>query len=347
MSEPVVQMEKCPIPIIWLDTSVFIKLASLKLGQLKNDTEKSRLQVLHDRIYTLAREGKLLCPEASQPREIWTRRSDFLDEVSELSLGVTTYAHEIIEDAQVQHLMSAYIASKREITFPYAAAFLEHPVDALRKSLQSRFIVTVDMGLLGEVNNIRTHRAGIHREWEALRQRCIDERVTYERQLQRERRGGINVTISMARDCVTKTINGAEPTDPELRAHRNISRLIHIWDFLDGEPKGFHGLLEFIHSPNYMLAPSVDISAMLVAKLMVGEKAIDHGDAMDVAHISSMLPYADLMVVDRRMKNVVRNLDLDSKYNTIVCYIGDIDEIDAFFRKVEQSEPLLSRSLFE
>lgn len=55
---------------------------------------------------------------------------------------------------------------------------------------------------------------------------------------------------------------------------------------------------------------------------------------MDVEHLSLMLPYADVMVVDKAMKGIVRQLGLDRAYGTKVLHLGDRDEIQQFFSSV-------------
>jgi hypothetical protein len=330
------QIDKCPVPIIWLDTSVLLNLAKLRLGMLKDKTQENRLTRLRQHIYDLTREGKLLCPKAGQADEVWAKRPDFLKELHELSLGITTRSKAAIEQAQIFRLMRAYIAGTRSVTFSYVDAFIDDPVPGLEQMLTKDYFVTVDSGLIGAVHQIQSQRDTIHQELEKLRKKCTGEAITFEQQLQKERIGGINATISMAQDFQVKTENGKEPTENERGAFLVIERLIHTWDRLRGKPKGSKGLQRFLESPYYQIAPSCDISSLLIAKLMVGARKICHGDAMDVDHLSSMLPYANLMIVDRSMKSFVRGMGLDKKYRTMVCYVGDDEEISDFFDNIEK-----------
>ena len=338
MTDICVKVHKCPVPIIWLDTSVIINIALLKLGKLNNVTEKLRIEKYQKKIYELTRIGKLLCPEASQPNEVWVQRSNFLDTLYELSLGVTFRSHNGIKDLQVQRMMSAYISGETSVTMPYIEAFLQDPVLVTSQSLESGLSVHVDMGILGEIEDIKSQRAIIHQEWEDLRQVCLDEGTTYEKQLQLERFGGIKETISMAYAYAKKAMNGYETADNEFRSHLEISRLLGLWNLHEGAVGDLAGLMKFLSSPHYAAAPAIDISAALIARLITGNKSINHGDAMDVDHISSILPYVNLMIVDKRMRNLVRQLSLDIKYNTLVCFTGDTDEIDNFFIQTETAK---------
>lgn len=346
MNCPVISIEKCPIPIVWLDTSMILKLALLKLGKL-SDGERPRYQRLHDELYRLTRAGKLLCPEAEQPAEIWAERSKFMDTLYEFSLGVRARPRVLIEEGQVTRLMAGCVSEDKSITLSYADSFSDDPILTAQESLTSGYIVTVDIGFLETVDKIRSQRDTIHSELEAVRQRCVQGKVTYDEQLRLERIDGIEAIISMARDCALKAARNEEPTKSELISYRNICRLANRWELLGGKPPGLEGLIIFLRSPCYASAPCVEISAMLMASLMVGQTPIQHGDSMDVDHISSMLPYVDLLLVDKSMKNRVHALGLDVKYGTLVCYIGDSEDIQAFFQKVDESLNAIVTPLFQ
>lgn len=333
------QIDKCPIPIVWLDTSILFNLLKLKLGTLRDRIHKNRLSRLHQRIYDLTRAGKLLCPEAEQPSEIWVKRSESLGILRELSLGITTRPKVAIEEAQIHRLMAAYIAGDHCITFSYKDIFIEDPVQQCVELLARPYFVTVDSGLVGTVQEIKRQRSTIHQKWEELRRTCVGRRTTFAQQLLRERVGWIEETLAMTRSCGEKAMRGQKPADNEWQSALIISKLGCVWDQLCGKPTGLPGLLGFLRSSYYQTAPSCDVSSILVAKLMVGDKIIEQGDAMDVDHISCMLPYANLMIVDKRMRNIAHTLGLDKKYGTTVCYIGDDKEIADFFDTVDRSVP--------
>ncbi|MFW9940493.1 MAG: hypothetical protein ACFFFT_05590 [Candidatus Thorarchaeota archaeon] len=53
---------KCPIPSIWIDTSIIIKLAQMRSGQNINKLDRERLTFIYDQVYDLVRKKKLICP---------------------------------------------------------------------------------------------------------------------------------------------------------------------------------------------------------------------------------------------------------------------------------------------
>ena len=335
------QVEPCPIPILWLDTSIIFYLTKLRLGTLNDEVQKERVSRLQKRVCDLTRAGKLLCPRAGQPNEIWRERSDCLGTIDELSLGISTRPRAAIEEAQIHQLMTACIAGTRFVTFPYTDLFIDDPVHRLEMARLSNYGVTIDTPPSVErIKEIKFQHDTIRTNWERLRKTCAKRKVTFDQQLEVERSAGMTMTVTMARDCCSKLMRGEKATPEEISSFLYVKRLIHTWDRLGGEPKGFEGLVRFCSSQYCQIAPSVSISSALVAKF-VTEKArnIQPGDYGDVEHISSILPYANLMIIDKSMKSIVQGLDLDKNYGVTVCYIGDDTIIEDFFETVGKSTP--------
>ena len=67
---------------------------------------------------------------------------------------------------------------------------------------------------------------------------------------------------------------------------------------------------------------------------MTKKEPMKSGDSMDIKHISSLMPYSDMFITDRAMKNFISKRGFDALYNTIVCYIGDTQFIDDFFARL-------------
>lgn len=166
-----------------------------------------------------------------------------------------------------------------------------------------------------------------------MRQRLNSRGVSYGRQLRVELNGEFSVLQEDAEVAHQKIDAGEEPTPVEWRHCFHFDELCSAWRRLNGDcpPEKFFA---FFRSPHYFAVPRVSISAMLVAKILTGQKRIEASDVMDVEHLSLMLPYADVMVVDRAMKGIVRQLKLDRAYGTKVLYLGDRDQIAQFFLSV-------------
>ncbi len=88
IEKPEISFVKSSIPIIWLDTSIIFKITLWKLGKPISDDQKERISYLYSSIYSLTRKKKLICPMADQKEEIWKGRSECLQTMLELSLGI-------------------------------------------------------------------------------------------------------------------------------------------------------------------------------------------------------------------------------------------------------------------
>jgi hypothetical protein len=103
------------------------------------------------------------------------------------------------------------------------------------------------------------------------------------------------------------------------------SRINKLWKNAGGTTED--QLLDFLGSKSYKCIPYTNISCNLYAKILIKEKKLGTGDIPDICHLSSMIPLCDLLVTDREMKNIVRNLGLDKKYRTKVFCLKEFDDL--------------------
>ena len=61
-----ITIEKSPIPVIWIDTSVIINFKKLRYGERMSQVDKQRAERLYHKLYELTRKRKLICPEGDQ-----------------------------------------------------------------------------------------------------------------------------------------------------------------------------------------------------------------------------------------------------------------------------------------
>jgi hypothetical protein len=113
MGCPTVRAEKPPIPTLWLDTFVLVKLAKLTRGVRLGDIEKERLTTLRELVKTLVPTGRLLCPQADQDAEYQAGRFalEIDKEWLELSCGVRMISLAGIQDIQTHLAIDAYCGS--------------------------------------------------------------------------------------------------------------------------------------------------------------------------------------------------------------------------------------------
>jgi hypothetical protein len=310
----------CRLPVIWLDTSFFIKQSQIRSGAKIGAADRERVEYLHENIYRLVRSGQLLCPEANQQSEVWRQRDALSSSINALSLGVHASHPSIVQDRQVSRAMRAHALAAGPLEFPFSDLFSFDPIHRLKDNLsQQLFITLVETPSSDLIHQMVHDRSSIHREWDALRTRLVADKVGYPSQLQVELRGEMNEVFRGAQSCKDKMERGEEPTFNEFGNYTRALRTLRQWDELTNRSLDTSGLRAFFESDSYFVVPSIFIRAALTAALLTGNRPVQRGDAKDVEHISMMLPYADLMVVDRYMKHLICELGLDKKYKTVVC----------------------------
>jgi hypothetical protein len=305
-----INIEKSPIPIVWLDTSIITTIAEFKFGYNLDKKASQRIVKLYTLISKLADEGKILCPHAEQSEEVWCHRKDWLNAINELSLGIETEAPQSIYLKQKKKFIQSFLNSEKAVSLSYRDAFLDDPINTLNEKLESQYFVYVDSKtVLGGSEKRKTVNNDIFRGWENLRMRNIKNNISFDRQLERELQGEL-----IDRD-----------------------QQIDQWDQLRGKPEGLEGLVEFYKSNYYRSIPYIYLQCTLTAHLLTRKEPIKSGDCMDIEHISTMLPYSNIFITDNPMKDLLLRRNLGVKYRTEVFSIKDIDDIIASLLNITQT----------
>jgi hypothetical protein len=329
-----VTIEKCPIPWIWLDTSVILRIAEFKSNRLSDSVQRQRIGFLVDRLEPLVASGRVICPETSQADEIWRDRKRFTSVLNSLSMGLVMKPRAGLGDEQTYALMSSYVLGNRAVQLSYRDAFFREPVAELQRVMAFPVIVHVNRGLIDSIEKTKRDRENLAAGWERLRKECRATGVTFEVQHDKERKATFEALVQLVGAWLANKLAGRDSDLNETFAHLHLGELIHRWTELGGQPSGIRGVYRFMTSTYLAAHPYEDISSALCARLVTGSDPIQGGDIMDVEHIASVMPYADFMIVDRRMKHFVQSMGLDVKYGTTVCNSSDVDALTAFLDRV-------------
>jgi len=330
MDKVKINIIKSKIPIMWIDTSLIINLVKLEKGEISsNNSEKERLNKLHELLNQKVSEKKLLCPRGDQEEEIILGRR-LIDESrgtqTSLSLGLRFKHRSSIQSTQIIRLMKAYINKENEIFLDYKEAFNEDPVKKLDKL--GKFIISVDFEIEEEdIVKRETIKKNINSNLEILRQKNILEGVTFEQQLEKEYKWYLNDGLLAFLKYGQKINSGTNPTLEDYDQAMILGKLLLTWDKYNGQTKDLKGFIDFINSDYYKSVPAVDISARLWARKMTSRNPIESGDYMDIDQISPILPYCNFVFTDRKMKNLILHFGVNDKYKTRVYCMQDFDEI--------------------
>ena len=317
-----ITINKYPIPIIWLDTSALINITK---GQLDASKEDKRYSRLADTIYQAVFNLKLICPQTDQMEEITCSFNQVQKTISKLSRGIHFRHGSDIKDIQMKNAMRAYIKKVKSIEINYQDAFEKDPLTELRNN---RFIIDA-------VENKSDRLLQLERErklkylsiYNDLKRKQQAKNVSFEKQFQEELTAQWQATLIILNEWMNVCIGLHKPSMEEFSHLIDLNSMVQTWNLLGGNPQGLEGLYRFLHSEEWNATPCNDIPANMYAKLITNSGPIWKGDPKDITHLTTALPYCHYVVCDKKMRNYVRELALDSKYNAKVFSINDVDEI--------------------
>jgi hypothetical protein len=184
-----VNLIKSEIPIIWLDTFAIINFTKLLTGENISQIDKDRYSILYEILNNKIHNKKLICVKSEQIEEIklgkrLINESDNI--LTRLSLGVRAKGSYAIERSQLYKFMLAYYKSFDEIDINYKDAFYKDPIKELKSNKQ--YIISVKEQINEEIiNSNKKRKKELNLELEELRQKCTSERISYNKQLEKEK----------------------------------------------------------------------------------------------------------------------------------------------------------------
>jgi len=323
------KIEKSPIPIFWIDTSIIIAIARILSGKSNEPSQGKNAALLYDFIHKRVRVGDLLCPRGDQRDEVFKGRSIFRSVDTSLSLGLKFRDRFSIQNYEIRKLMSAFISNENTINLSYLDAFESDPCSD--KAVSSRVYTDVDINLIGDISKATAKKRSLSTQMESLRRKNIEDKVSFATQFKDELQGDI-IAIKLATERVVQARKeGLQPTFNDLGALDKYQDMYSDWTNISGKQNDTASFEAFLQSEHYQGSPHILISSMLAAKLMTSNSSIEPGDAMDINHASTILPYADVFITDRKKRNMLIDLKLDDKFNCKICYLSDVEDIISEF----------------
>lgn len=329
-----VSIEKCSIPIVWIDTSIITNMTIARTNPDQLDGLLfRRVSDLYRRVKEASRKGKVICPLSSQEQEVWVDRNDWLDTIHDLGLGITCSCRKKIQDAQLHAAMKAYASKSADIKLSYMDIFDSDPVKETDSILRQPVFITVRQGVFRGADYQKSKKEELIRSLNTQRIRNVKNKVKFPEQLTKERVGDLEALLISLNEIGI----GSESSEDDINNYFGYSELvdqISAWNHFVGKDEGLPGLIEFYKSEYNNSIPYTNLSAHMYAKIMIDPQEIKTGDPMDIEHASGMLPYVDLYVTDKHWRTFLNQKKFDDLYDTKVCYIGDEEKIQRFFSEL-------------
>ena len=331
-----VMIEKAIIPVVWLDTSVYINMAKALDGGKICEVDRCRSLKLYEVIYRKVREKKLICPLGDQREEIeiggkHTEKCYALQ--SQLSLGIEFCHRKRIEDVQFNLAMLAFIRKEEKARLKYTSAFYSDPINTIEEGQQ--FIVDAVFRPSKEwIEQKKCEKEKLLGSLNKLKFESQECRMTFKQRLEIENLGKFS-EIKYALEEACELYNGyINPSKDQLYRHAELRRILYEWGNNRGSGENKEEFIAFLCSPQLLEMPYYRIRSHMYAKLITNDGKIKSGDAMDIDQVSAIIPFCDFVLCDRTMRNILRELKIDDDYSTKIYAASDCDIFTAELEKL-------------
>lgn len=229
----------------------------------------------------------------------------------------------------------AHLTQKKLIEIDYSILFQKDIVHEYKKVLSSKFYITINPPLIGGPEKTKSRKEKMLNYLNKIREENVANKVSFETQKEAE---------FMAEFDIINTIITAPQTFANLELdsqdyfwnHINAIEKLSSWrDIVLQHDKNDTSILSFYTSNYYRQIPNIKIHVEFFSKLMTDKQPIRSGDMKDVEHISSMLPFVDMLITDKQRKVQLHKSKFNEEYKTKICYVGDSKEIDEFFDSLQ------------
>ncbi len=339
----IVRSERSPIPVLYLDTPVVENFIRRGLGQPPSQPAGGDVGTLCEAVLGLVKRGQLICPENTFHREVLQmggpEAQHGLNIMREFSEGLSFKHNQAIEDSQVYRALRAFIAGNGTVEFRsfWKDALEKKTVSTIMRKRSSVLFQGVRdpasgiPGIEHQQGNpasfsmrlrIRYDEAALGDE-QALQKRCA-------RHLRDLVRLGLRYQAMIKKKAQKRHLDGfwaAQKTDLP----------VALWNYCKGEPEGLEGLTAFYESEHFR-----DIPAMKNKQDIWNAFSHNHPQGLprltgppDIAILSSILPYTDMMILGPNIAGVVRDtLKLNTKFDTEIYGMNEQDRIMAALKEL-------------
>jgi len=333
--------ERSPLPVLYLDTPVMENVIRHALGQELTEPISESSRALYEEAISLVKAGKLIYPEDSFHREGLQMGSvqawHGFNVMRVLSEGLSFRHSQSIEDFQVFRAIRGFIDGNGLINYRkfWQDAFEKGTVSTIMKKRPC--VVFRHALAISEKPGAPPNQQGEPASFPSrLRIRYNKALLKSEHQLQRQ-------TTRHLRDLVRLGMKHQGMIGERQKGHlegfwagQKTDLPLALWKHYGGTPEGLEGLISFYEAEHFRNVPAIQIKRDIWNALAEHAEGLQRvtGPA-DVSILSSVLLYTDIMILGRKMTDVVRDrLKLDAKFDTRIYSTDEHDLIMPALREI-------------
>lgn len=325
----VIRGQRSPIAILYLDTPVLERIIQYGLGQPATENTKA----LYEKIRHLVECRRLVCPENTFQREMLQmagrQAREGLDMMRKLSFSLSFRHSQSIEDAQVLRAIQNHINGNSPLNFRdfWTDALTKRAVLSILKICpsvalhQQKVLREKDAPEAGQPGKSVSHRLRVRFDAAAFH----DDHALFKRFARHSR--------DLVRLCMRYRSMAQKRTEAHgdgFWSKQKTDLPLALWNHFSGKPEGLEGLVSLYESDAVTGVPAIRIKRDIwnvFSERQAGRPERLTG-ASDIAVLSALLPYTDMMILGPRMTHVVRDvLKLHAAFDTEIVSINEHEQV--------------------
>jgi len=329
------KVEKPPIPTLWLDTSIGVKLAKAGRSELP-EAEAAPLLALKALVTRLTLARRLLCVEGEQDEEYGSARLDeeTAAEFSRMTLGIQLDHSLAIRDKQIFLGMDALTEDLEQIVIPWRVFFSRDPLKELAEIGRRGWFIRVGPpgAPFGKAPREMRHQDAVVFEQWRIRNR--ESGKSFEEQFKAELASEADLIPHQWAESERKTLQG-QLTLVDSLAMEGPRMYVDHWKRLGGRPEGIEGLRHYLRSEHHRAIPANRIPATLWADILTGDEQVRPGDPGDVHLLSPAISIAHFVLTDIRARRRILRRGLDAAWGATVYSVRELTDLMETLRRLE------------
>jgi len=337
-----VRGERCPLPVLYLDTPVIENLIRQGLGQVASQPKAGNPAALYKQILALVSDSKLICPEDTIHREALqmggAQAREGLNIMRRLSAGLSFQHSQTIEDFQIFRALRGFINGNGSISYRkfWKDAFQKQTVSTIMKK---RSAISFEGTLaLAETPGAGTNQQGRPASPSTrLRIRYDETLLNHDYQLQKRSTRHLRDLVRLGLKYQTVRGKAQGQHLDGFWPGQKTDLAVALWNHYGGKPQGLEGLTSFYESGHFMDVPAIKIKRDLWHAFSVNHAESSRRVPVPpgINLIASILPYTDMMILDSEMTHLVRDrLGLNTEFDTQICRMEEHDRIVAALKEM-------------
>lgn len=331
------RVEKPPLPTLWLDSWVGMKLAKLSKGESIPPEEAELLLKLRETVIRLTLSRRLLCVEGDQDNEYGDERLDeeVAGEFARLTLGIQLDHGLAIKDKQVYLGMDAFVAGSEEIVIPWMTSFRRDPIAELEDVDRQGFFVRVGPAGSPVAQSLRKSRREQAKKFEQWRVENRAVRRTFEEQLKAELGADARFLINQVTGWTERALKGEALTQDDYLSMVGVGLYRSHWERIGGKPDGLTGIVKYFLSPQHEAIPENRVKSILWADIVTGNDRVRSSDPGDVDLLPHALAVAHFVVTDIPARLRVLRRGLHTELGVQVFSSRELPELISILQALE------------